>query len=685
MRTIRHGTAISSENSESTKRCPGVTARVAVLCLALAALFGFLIPLIDFKLNNTFLGATHLPPGAIAALLVLLFAVNPMLRFVSKRLAFTRNESLTVYITCLFSCLVPGHGSETLIIPSLISPFYYASPINKWLDFLQPGLKPWLTPALNADGSVNTAVVAGFQQGASGVVPWSAWLVPLVFWGSFALVSYAMLGCLSVMLRAQWAEREALTFPLLKLPLQLTEGMAQNRGDDAPALPLFFRNGLMWMGFGIAAFIQLVNGLNVYFPDVPPINLSVNTAPMFSEPPWNQIGWVNLTTFPIAVGIAYLLTTEVSFSLWFFFWFMKFQLIAAYLLGYPPSTLPSAPGGFTDKLFAGFQQLGAYLAYVAMILWLAREHLGHIASRAFGRARARTGEAEEVISYPLAFWGFVGSFVLMTLATCLAGVRLDIALALWVSYLVFAIGLSRVAVEGGVLFLLHNNVMPLGAITRLLGSGPSTWLVPENGVVPASLFQTGFAYHMRGFLMPSFIQSFKLAYDEKINGRRLAWLLVGVILVSLVVGWLQLLRLSYGTGAMAMGNKWYMTLGSQSPANFITAMSKGDIPVGQSWFWLGVGAALTYGMMLARTRLMWFPFHPIGYIMALTYPGQMFWFSIFLGWSAKTLLNRFGGADTVRKTTPFFLGMVLGDVSMMLFWLLIDGWQGRTSHQLMPG
>ncbi len=102
----------------------GVTVRVVILCLALAVFFGYAIPIIDYRLFNTFLGATHLPPGAVGVLLVLLLIVNPLLAVVSKRLAFTRNETLTVYITCLFSCLIPGHGGENFIIPNLISPFY---------------------------------------------------------------------------------------------------------------------------------------------------------------------------------------------------------------------------------------------------------------------------------------------------------------------------------------------------------------------------------------------------------------------------------------------------------------------------------------------------------------------------------------------------------------------------------
>jgi hypothetical protein len=49
------------------------------------------------------------------------------------------------------------------------------------------------------------------------------------------------------------------------------------------------------------------------------------------------------------------------------------------------------------------------------------------------------------------------------------------------------------------------------------------------------------------------------------------------------------------------------------------------------------------------------------------------------------LLGRFGGNEVVRNATPLFLGLILGDVMMMLFWLVIDAFMGRTNHLLMPG
>ena len=677
--------SLQSATDTRTARERGISFRVVVICLALAFVLGYLLPVIDFKLLNTFLGGTHLPPGAIGALLILVLLVNPLVRAISKKLAFTRNESLTVYISCLFSSLVPGHGAENLIVPVLIAPFYYATRENKWLEFLQPAMKPWMTPSIDpVTGAYNQTVVAGWYEGLRpGVsIPWSAWLVPLAVWGTVIIAIYIMLACLSVMLRAQWAENEALSFPLLKLPLQMVEDMDQP--DKYGMFGHFFRNPMMWIGFGIAVFIQLMRGLHLYFPDVPDFPLGIDTGSLFTEAPWNQLGWVNISVFPIVVGVTYLLTSEVSFSLWFFYLFMKFQMIGAYYTGFMPATLPDAALTFPGKLFQGFQIYGAYLSYTFLVVYTGREHARHILRRAFGRERARSGESREALSYPFAFWGFALSFLFLIGFTLILGVRFDIALALWLSYLVFAIVLSRMAVEGGVLFLLHD-MYPLNAINRLL---PTSWgwlTTATAGLVPASFVQAGLVFHMRAFIMPSFVHSFKLAHDNKIPARPLLKLVSVVTLISLGMSLWMVVRLGYENGGLSMTSSWAREFLSTSPAKFTENIlqDKGTAPV-TNWLWLCVGGLLTWGMMLARSRFAWFPFHPIGYLLSLTFAAQMFWFSFFLGWLAKTLITKFGGTDSYRKAIPTFLGLALGDVTMMLFWLAVDGWNGRVGHLLMP-
>lgn len=677
------GGAARRDNASPTDG--GVTFRVVVLSLVLAVTFGFLMPIIDIKLNNTYLGSVHLPPGAIAVLLLLLLVVNPLLRLLSSRLAFSRNEVLTVYTSCLFSALVPGHGAENFFVSNLVGPFYYATRENKWLEFLQPYLKPWFSPALNADGGTygpwGHQAVEGWYLGQSGgQIPWGAWLVPIFAWGLLIAVLYGMLGCLSVMLRAQWGEKEALAFPLLRLPLEMTE--ASDKGEIGD----FFRNPAMWVGFGVAVCIGLLNGLSVYYPDVPHVPMGLSLGPFFSESPWNQMGPMGLQIMLLAVGISYLLTAEVSFSLWFFVWFMQLQLIAAYYLGFSPKTLPTAIGANSDggaPTFALYQQVGVYFVYIASVLWTGREHFRHIVRRAFGRSLATPEEREEALSYPAAFWGFIGCFSGLVGWTMLAGVRLDIAIVIWGTYLVLAMALTRVVVEGG-LFYAQQAFTPLGPLAQIFGSGPGTWLAPSS-LVPASFIQGALMADMRAFIMPGFMHSLKLAHDRKISARPLLGLIAGVVFVSLAMGIWMRVRMGYEGSGLSL-NAWFAIGGPQQPALNAARLISGTSDA--SWtnaLWVGLGAVGTWAVMLMRSRFVWFPFHPIGMLMGLTTPVQRLWFSVFLGWFCKVLITRFGGNDTYRKLIPTFLGLALGDVTMMLFWLLIDASQGRIGHNLMPG
>ncbi len=679
-------TARVEDGSQASAR-RGITLRTVLLCLSLALLFGFLSPIIDHKLFNTFLGATHLPPGAIAALLFLLLVVNPLLGLASRRLQFSQDESLTVYITCLFSCLVPGHGAENLFVSNLLAPFYYATRENKWLDTLLPNLPEWITPALSNGGGydeASKAVVDGWYNGlpAGEAIPWGAWLVPLAAWSALIFASYLMLACLGVILRAQWAQREALSFPLLRLPIEMTQDL--DIGGRSPRAA-FFRSPMMWSGFAVAVAIQIFNGLNFYFPDVPAIPLGIDTTALLTEAPWNQIGKVDLRVWPMAVGITYLLTAEVSFSLWFFYWLLKLQFIVAYSLGYVPAILPSPIGwiGPATRTFASSQQVGAFLTFALILLWTGREHFRHVARRAFGLARPTDIEKSEAMSYPLAFWGFAASFAFLIAWSVAAGVRLDIALGIWLSYLAVAIVLTRMVVEAGLLFV-QPGWTPLGSLAQVVGTG--AYLSPSS-VVPGALLQGSLMTDLRAFLLPSFVQSFKLAHDRKLPARPLLALIFVCIVLTFGLSVWQHIRLGYqGGGGLSFAHTWWITKGATNSVVAARELTREAMPASATnALWVMVGGGLTWALMLARSRLAWFPLHPVGYLVGLTGPINTFWFSIFVGWLCKVTITRFGGTETYRKTTPLFLGLALGDVAMMVLWLAIDGWQGRTKHPLMPG
>jgi len=480
------------------------------------------------------------------------------------------------------------------------------------------------------------------------------------------------------MLRAQWAEREALSFPLLRLPLELTEGMDENGGRSK-----IFQNPLLWLGFGVAVFIEGVNGLNLYFPDVPNIPLGLNTGQFFTEAPWNQLGNIQVQIFPAIVGISFLLTSEVSFSLWFLHLFSKGQYIAAYMLGYPAAALdaPFWLRGWAKGL-VGYQQVGAILAYVGLLLWTGREHWKHIAMRAVGKESAREGEKGEALSYPVAFWGFFGALTFIIGWTVAAGVRWEVALLMWAFYLSISLALTRLVAEAGLLFV-QTGWMPLGPLAFLVGAGPGK-LIDAASAAPASMISSSLMLDMRGFILPSFLQSFKLAYDQKISAKPLFGLIAACILVSFTIGLFSVVTLGHSVGGLQLA-KWWATAAGSQPALHTVGFAKGiETNYLLNWFWVGIGGAATVAMTIARARFTWFPLHPLGLIMMVPFAMHAMWLSIFLGWLAKVIIQRFGGNESYRKVVPLFLGLALGDIAMVVFWVCIDGWQGRTGHALLP-
>jgi hypothetical protein len=73
-----------------------------------------------------------------------------------------------------------------------------------------------------------------------------------------------------------------------------------------------------------------------------------------------------------------------------------------------------------------------------------------------------------------------------------------------------------------------------------------------------------------------------------------------------------------------------------------------------------------------------------------TFPGNVLWFSVFVGWICKVLIVRFGGASMYARSKPFFVGLPVGEAVAAGFWLLLNMTLALLGHsyyavQVMPG
>jgi len=53
-------------------------------------------------------------------------------------------------------------------------------------------------------------------------------------------------------------------------------------------------------------------------------------------------------------------------------------------------------------------------------------------------------------------------------------------------------------------------------------------------------------------------------------------------------------------------------------------------------------------------------------------PLRSIWFSIFLGWLAKVVIVRFGGAGLYRAARNVFIGLILGEAAAAALWLCVS-------------
>ena len=82
----------------------------------------------------------------------------------------------------------------------------------------------------------------------------------------------------------------------------------------------------------------------------------------------------------------------------------------------------------------------------------------------------------------------------------------------------------------------------------------------------------------------------------------------------------------------------------------------------------------------ARQRLLWWPFHPVGFPIGANMLMNHIWFSVFIAWSIKKAILRFGGASVYRASEAFFLGLIMGEALCNGLWVVIDYFTGKMGN-----
>jgi len=637
-----------------------VTRRALALGACAAVFISLATPYSDLVMRGTWVGLTALPISAVF-LLFALVVINAPLRRLGAGLA--REELLTIFVMALVAGGIPSFGLTGLLIPYLAGPLYFATPENHYQDAVVSHLPRW---ALAPGHRAATALYEGLQPGEA--TPWGAWLPTLAAWTVLIAAVYLVFFCLSALLRRPWVEDEKLVFPLVQLPAEITN-YDSRRSAFAPLL----RDPLAWAFFLIPFTIHTLNGLHRYFAALPGLNVHLVDIGAYIIGPQGEAVrpfWIRLL-FSI-VGLSYLLPSDLSFSLWFFYFFFLCQQMVGAHLGYQMAWVQAYP----VRTFVAQQMAGGIIVFALYILWTARKHL----SAAIRNAVRLGGKAspDEPMNPGSAAWGVVLGLAMIIAWGSVAGAGTLFTLLIFVLFFLMHMVGVRLVAAGGMLYVQHPyrplNLMLDGVGTLGLGRPRLPALV---------LFDHLWMLDNRSPLMPGIIQGYKVATLGSIRQRWTTGAMALAVALAVPVSLWAYMRLMYARGGLAL-NPWFTSYYTNNLySNWTTSLVlQGQEPNRAAFATCGIGALTMVALLLLHRNFLWWPLHPIGYAMGASWPMINYWFSILLGWMVKVLVLRYGGARIYRRFLPAALGLIFGEFFSGGLWVLADFCTGMKGHEI---
>lgn len=585
----------------------------------------------------------------VVFIICILVLINALIKKAYPKLALRSGELLLIYYILCISSFMAGEEVMQTLVSLFGHAFWYATPENEWQAF-HTYLPEWLTVRDKSTLEVfyeseTTIHLTQYMEYFKG------WLPAVLAWSLFLTILVFVMYCLNVILRKQWMDNERLTYPVVRLPLELIRDTGSLR---------FFRNKAVLAGISIAGLINLINGFSFFYPVIPSIPIKYqDIGRFFTEKPWNAIGWMPVSFYLFVIGLGFLIPLELSFSCWFFYVFYKMLLVFGKATGLAQSEIVFHPNE---------QILGAYMGVLVIALWNCRRYLINILSHIFRQSNTR--DRDEPMRHRTAVLGVIIGFILLVAFSVMAGMTLWVAVLFFVLYFAISLSITRLRAELGAPAHDTWSIGSTGPDTFIAGTFGTRRLSPET--LGMLTLYYGFNMDHRSHVMPHQLESLKVADALNLNWK---WSSAATIMASLfgsIAAFWAIFHSCYKLdflgrpyGAFERMQRW---LFYPSAPDFL----------GLGFF--GFGAAFTMILMAIRSRFIWFPFHPLGYALAPGWTMNLIWFPLFISWGAKLLILRYGGLKALRQSTPFFLGLILGDFIVGGSWTLVKIFLGIPTY-----
>ena len=600
----------------------------------------FCLP-VAYTVANAYQSSMFSLLAAPIGLLLILAALNFPLRRYFPKLALNQADLILIYG---MTTVAGATGSEWL---HPVHTAIHRYPLHEASD---PAIKNYLLP--NAPEWLvvkDLASVRDLPGGGKDIAyVWGklpVFLPRYLGWASIVLAfCFAML-CINSLMRGAWCVREKLSFPLIQLPVALTE----KGGSGA-----MWKSRYLWIAFGIMFAIDILNGLNYLYPNLPrvPVKDWLMVDSLFKDPPLSNMGDFRLSLYPFMAAIGIFMPSDLMLSIIVFYLLRKASHIVFAANGIPQETFSGTfvkPGPpYFDE-----QTWGAILALFVGAIWVSRGYLKEVwRDIRTGRKPDDGGVGHR--------WAFLGLIVCFGFAVWF-GTLGDLPVAYMVPYvalfLIFSIVLTRIRAQLGPPTHEFAFLGPSSVMHRFLGN---QWLTDKQAVWTNMAFIFINRIH-RVHPMPHQLESMKMSYLVQKNRKVMVY---GLIIATVLGFFLCMFFMhvsAYRLGKDSLNNDtiWY--------TNSFNADRHGPDVVGIIMTLFGFG--MVVAMDAVRFKFPGFPIHPAGYFLSMNYGVDYYWFGLFIAMLIRNFVQRYYGLRGYDKLRHVALGILVAEYAAETIWM----------------
>lgn len=550
-----------------------------------------------------------------------------------------RGELAIMYVLSGFGLMLMGQGH--------LMPFIFSLTHGRFNVLLSPDsfrytdvLPNWAGIAAPQDEDA----LIGFFLGDADRVPWGEWILPMIIWAVFFASLIFLYSVLAEIFYKRWSEKERLLFALTTPVVA-----AANVGEGYQDQGYNYKSKLFLLG-GIIPIIRWVPEiLSNYIPGFPTIPFEIHLGSFFTNTSFSAVDfWPGFyfRVWPYAVGLGYLIPTDISFSVWFFYVLQKIVGV-----GLSNSGILDLNNAGVAMGFASLHGWGTIFGLAVFVVWIGRKDIA-----AFFAAAAKEGKNRAML--------LVALFCLIYVAlipTVLLGISFWVVVLYLLVLFAFGLAWARIRAESAMPF----SVIDMGVGTRFV----NFWGVDTVGYAN-TVSLTVIGEHAMWTLpttMAWTMEAFKIG--DTVNAddnRKLPWLMPLVYIVMVFVALAILLPVFYDVGGFMAP---FYSYGNHT-WNFLNPLDSG---IENAGIYFITGFIFTLAVGFLRMSLLWWPVSSIGYAVswqasvAYRFPG-----SFFIAWLVKVLVQRYGGRKLYVKLQPFFVGMVVFGIGMQGLAAIVD-------------